>query len=137
MDHLHYLNVLAKIAETVEPVANARIAAGIVYKRDFLSMGINRRKSHPLQKTHGKNEDSIYLHAENDAIVTVLRSGADLSRCTLYVARVKWLDTERSTLVWGRSRPCIGCMSAIKTYKIPRVVYTEDLNTFSVYLAST
>jgi deoxycytidylate deaminase len=47
----------------------------------------------------------------------------DLRKSTLYVARAKIQDT---TPVCALSKPCSGCMKAIRFYGIKKVVYTLD-----------
>ena len=50
-----------------------RLAAGIVHKKSLIATGVNSYKSHPLMLQFGKNSDSIFLHAEVDAIKNALR----------------------------------------------------------------
>ena len=66
------LSELALIAKELRPIQSARIAAAIVQKNNIVSIGVNSRKSHPFQKKYGKNDDSIFLHAETDAIKNAL-----------------------------------------------------------------
>jgi tRNA(Arg) A34 adenosine deaminase TadA len=124
-------SLLMTMAETVEPVGDARIASAIVLKNDVISFGINKRKSHPFQKKYGKNEDAIYLHAEIDAIKNALRhiEQEELSRASLYVARVK---RSKSQFVQGLAKPCAkGCCKAIAAFGIKNVYYTT--NTQGIY----
>lgn len=125
-----YINLLSKLASTVEPVAQARIASCLVYKNDIVSFGICRMKTHPFQAKFSKNENSIYLHAETDCIKNALRSIqlADLSRCTLYICRVKFESRTKENLVFGMAKPCSGCAKAIATFDIKTVVYSLDNN---------
>ena len=122
------IELLARLAETVEPVRKARLAASIVISNDVVSFGINQLKSHPLQSRFGKNEDSIYLHAEIDAIKNALRhiNVEDLEKATLYITRVKFDSWEKRNLIYGLAKPCSGCQRAILTFGISRVVYTLD-----------
>ena len=132
--HKRFLNMVALVAQDVVPVASARISAGIVIKSRMISLGSCSYKTHPFQKTYGKNSDSICLHAEIDAIKNALRrvSVEDLKRATLYVARMKKEVVNNLTLtyrdVWGNSRPCIGCQKAIATFGINKVYYTTDIH---------
>ena len=79
MSEIKYLSVLEKMAEAVPAASHrglrARLAACVVYKRDIVSFGINQLKSHPFQAKFSKNEDSIFLHAETDAIKNALSFG--------------------------------------------------------------
>ncbi len=123
--HKEYLDLLAKIAETVVPVASSQHAAAIVYKNQIISIGTNKKKSHPFQKKYGSNGDAIYLHSELDAIKAALKilSLEELSKSTLYVCRVKY---ENNKLVWGKSRPCAGCLKAIAKFNLTKVFFTEE-----------
>lgn len=123
--HNRVLNTLFKLAQDVAPVASARIAAGVVYRNEIISFGVNQMKTHPFQNRFSKNSESIYLHAETDAIKNALRSLSikDLEKCTLYICRAKY--SERN-FVYGLSKPCPGCMRAISTFNIRKVIYTCD-----------
>lgn len=108
----------------------AKLAAALVIKRDIISVGVNTMRSHPVQKKFGKNDASIYLHAEINAIVNSLNhvDKDDLRKASLYVYRVKkdMNDPKRTYWIDGLSCPCEGCMSAIDSFKIKRVVYSTD-----------
>lgn len=124
--HSKYINILSKVAIAVEPVAQARIAAALVYKNEIVSFGINQRKSHPFQKKFGKNDNSIFLHAENDVIKNVLKTYEIdlLSKMTLYICRVK-LDKNKN-FIFGLSKPCCGCQRSISNFGIKKVYYSLD-----------
>lgn len=120
-------STLTKMAETIEPVGNARLAAAIVIKNEIVAFGINRRKSHPFQKKFGRNCDAIFLHAEIDAIKNSLRhvDTDALSRASLYVARVK--KGKGNRFIQGLAKPCEnGCCNAIAAFNIKNVYYTTD-----------
>jgi tRNA(Arg) A34 adenosine deaminase TadA len=76
-----------------------------------VSIGYNKRKTHPLAAQFSKKPDSnIYLHAEIDAIRLAIRNtrtSADFRDCDLYVARVLKDGTV------ANSKPCSGCERAI------------------------
>ena len=118
---------LFKLARDVEGVSSARLACCIVIKNNIIAYGFNQKKSHPFQAQYGKNEDSIYLHAETDAIKNALKrvSQDDVSKATLYVARAK-IDHRTRKWIYGMAKPCIGCARAIATFDISNVVYTLD-----------
>jgi len=129
--HEKVLDLLATIAEGVErntTASGARLAAALVYKNRIVSVGINQKRSHPFQAKYSKNEDAIYLHAETDTIRTALRhlSEKQLSKSTLYVCRIKHEDGSDTPLIWGLSKPCVGCQRAIATFDIKGVVYSEE-----------
>lgn len=126
--HDKYMNILSKMAMAVEPVRQARIAACLVYKNEIISFGINQMKTHPFQAQFGKNKESIFLHAETDCIKNSLRELEvdDLSRCTLYICRMKYETHEKKKFVFGLAKPCAGCARAITTFNIKKVVYSLD-----------
>ena len=123
-----YISILAKMASSVEPVRKARLAAGIIIRNEIISFGINQLKSHPLQSKFGKNSDSIYLHAEIDAIKNALKliDVNDLKKSSLYITRVKYDSWEKKNLIYGLARPCLGCQRAIMTFQISKVIFTND-----------
>ena len=122
------MKVLSKIAETVEPVAAARLAAALVYKNEILSFGINKKKTHPFQKKYATNDCAIFLHAETDAIYNALRKHDTdiIGRSSLYICRMKWDNGKKMNFVQGIARPCEGCQRAIATFNIKQVCYSLD-----------
>lgn len=126
----HFLNIAERISEDLAPVAGAKVASILVVRNEVLSVGCNLRKSHPFAARWGKNEDSIYFHAEVNSIYNALKryEEDELQRMktTLYVCRVKHPPSTKGDYLWGLSRPCRGCMKAIDYFKINRVVYTLD-----------
>ncbi len=125
MKVMEYLGILAR---DVPKVGNARLAAALILDNKIVSVGVNSRKSHPFQAKYGKNKDAIYLHAETAAIKNFLRMDEPdkLSRCTMFVCRVKQSNTIPRYTVWGLARPCIGCQRAIALFNIKKVVYSSD-----------
>ena len=123
--HSRHINLLSEISIHIKPVAQARIAASVVYQNNIISIGFNQDKTHPFQKRYGKNDDAIYLHAETHAIKNAINkiSKEKLSKSVLYICRVKIL---RNKFVFGMSKPCEGCMKAISTFDIKKVYYTLD-----------
>ncbi len=123
------MSTLEKLAETVQPVGAARIAAAVVYGNDVVAFGINRKKSHPFQKKFSRHPDAIWLHAETDAVSKAMKilSLDELSRSTLYVCRVRFDDNDRVNLRRGLAKPCEGCMRCAASFDISKVCYsTED-----------
>ena len=125
MKHNYHMHTLFKLASSIEKVAGARIASSLVLKNTILSFGFNQRKTHPFQAKYGKNNESIYLHAEADAIKNALKcySLEDLKNSVLYICRSK---TMNKSIVTGLAKPCEGCMRAIANFNIKRVVYSTD-----------
>lgn len=115
-----YFSILKTIAEDVVPVRRFRHTALIVLRNTIIGVGFNQLKTHPLQKQFAKNSESIYLHAEIDALINSLKrcSVDDLRRATLYVIRVD----KRGYL--GNSTPCEGCARAIVKFQIRNVVHS-------------
>ena len=103
-----------------------KVASGVVYRKHLIATGINSYKSHPMMLEYGKNSESIFLHAEVDAIKNALRvvTQDQLTKCDLYVVRVK--KDERGHYVHGLTKPCEGCSRAIATFNLRNVYYTRD-----------
>ena len=127
------LHTLAKVAEANDD-SNIRFAAAIVYRNKIISVGINHRKSHPLQKKYAKNSEAIFLHAEVHAIKNALREipVEDLGKCDLYITRVKKPQSFADKFVWGLSKPCPGCARAIAEFRIRKTIYTCDNGNYEV-----
>jgi tRNA(Arg) A34 adenosine deaminase TadA len=121
-------NMMEKIAQDVAPVGAARIAAGVFRRNELIAVGVNSYKSHPFQVKFQRNSDSIFLHAETDAIKNALKriDVEDLRYCSLIICRVKYDSIQKNNLVWGLAKPCSGCMKAIISYNIRKVYYTCD-----------
>jgi len=76
----------------------------------------------------GYRPDQIYLHAEIDAIKNALRliDQDQLSKCDLYIVRVKRKSSKDRAFVYGLAKPCPGCKRAIANFNLRNVFYTED-----------
>jgi tRNA(Arg) A34 adenosine deaminase TadA len=105
-----------------------KMAAGIVYRKHLVATGVNSYKSHPMMYEWGKNEDSIFLHAEIDAIKNALKliDQNQLSKCDMYIVRVKRKSIKDQTFVHGIAKPCTGCSRAIANFNLRNVYWTED-----------
>jgi len=56
------LDFLSKAAEAADHSGmRARLAAAIVLRGDIISVGFNRKKSHPFQVQYQTNDKQIYL----------------------------------------------------------------------------
>ena len=130
------MNANKTIIEMLEKVAIAstedtptKLAAAVVMRNKIISIGVNQRKSHPFQKKYGRNDESIFWHAETDAIKNALKviDVDDLTRCDLYIVRVKKPKPKSKEWVWGLAAPCDGCRRAIATFGIRNVIYTTDV----------
>ena len=110
-----------------EKTHTVRICATLVYKNTIICTKSNIKKSHPFQKRHSTNDEAIFLHAENNAIVSVLRMGFDIEKlryCQLYVARAALFD--KKNFSQADVKPCEGCQSSIALYRIRDVFYTTN-----------
>lgn len=107
---------------------NFKLSAAIVVKKDIISIGYNQMRTHPLQSQFSKNEHSIYLHAEINAIAAALNHvhRDALRKATLYVHRVKRSGPDCKSWIDGEACPCEGCSAAILAFGIPRVVYSTN-----------
>lgn len=126
--HEKHLRTLWILAQDVERVGNARIAAGIVVNNDLVAVGINERRYTRLQgkfKTHPKQ---VCVHAEIAAIAAASKKGVKVDGATLYIARAKKASyAEQHKWLFGIARPCPSCMKAIYAFNIKKVYYTIDL----------
>lgn len=127
---LRIVNSLWELTSSIQPVANARIAAAVIHKNQIVGVGINQRKSHPLQKKYAKNEDAIFLHAEINAIrnaVHVLTLD-DFKKSDIIIVRRKFQKIKNGYdyPVFGLAKPCIGCMEAIKDFGIRNIYHSCD-----------
>lgn len=127
------LNTLQTMALDVPPVKTARLASAIAIRGNVMALGNNQLKSHPFHRTYGKNEDSLFWHAETHCIHNFIRKhDVDLlQKATLYVVRIKRPSERSREFVLGMARPCRGCMSCIEDFGIPRIVYSNDHSGFS------
>lgn len=114
------VSTLIKYASDVPSIRGSSHVASIVYKRRIISVGTNQLKTHPIMGRFGKNDKSIFLHAEIDAIVKCINiHGVEiLGKCDLYVVRL----TKGGKV--GNSCPCPGCQRAIEAFNIRKVYHT-------------
>ena len=117
--HERRLQELTIIASGATDFVYNRHAAALYIGNKLISVGINQKKTHPIQAKFGRNKDAIYLHAEIAAIVNALKVVAldDLRRAVLYVAKY---STNGHTL----SKPCKGCQRAIMHFNIKDCIWT-------------
>lgn len=109
----------------------ARLAAAIYHKNRIIGIGLNQKKTSPFQAKFGKNENSIFVHAEIAAIKQALYyyDVEELMRLktTLYICRVKKPSSmPKGPFIWGISKPCHGCQGAIVEFRINKIIYTLD-----------
>ena len=116
----YVFNVLKDESRNADRVKSSYHAAAIVYKKRILSIGLNRRKTHPLMTKYNSRSGQIFLHSEVDAIIkTINLYGQDiLKECSLYVLR-----TTKSGKI-GYSKPCSSCQQHIDFYGIKKVFWS-------------
>ena len=116
-----------KLAQSVEPVRGARIAASVVHKGKVVSYGYNHKKSHPFQAKFRKNAHAVFFHAEIHAIKNALQiiDVDDLSNCELYIVRAK-RDNNNKRWITGLSKPCNGCQKCIDLFELKNIYYSEE-----------
>ena len=116
-----------KLAQAVEPVRGARIAASVVHKGKVVSYGYNHKKSHPFQAKFCKNTHAVFFHAEVHAIKNALQiiDVDDLSKCELYIVRAK-RDKSNRKWITGLSKPCSGCQKCIDLFELKNIYYSEE-----------
>ena len=124
--HYNFLKYLELVLLEKPHVYNVRIAAAIVHKRDLLSIGFNSTKTHPLQARHADHPDRVHMHAEVNAICGSFKSKQDLDGCTIYICRLKYADSDKSSVIWGNVKPCDSCFKLIKDYNFKQIIYTLD-----------
>lgn len=114
-----YLNLATRLAKENPIQKLPQMAAVLELTNKQLVFGYNQRRTHPLQARFGKNSQSIYLHAEIDAIRRALMLNYDIDGATLYVSRVL-----RSGIT-ALAKPCIGCQRALVHFDIAECYWTE------------
>ena len=121
--HLKFFKLAKEIAKTSN-YGKIKIGAVIVRKNMIVSVGVNIRKSHPLQKKYNHLRFDLtaadnchhYIHAETAAIIHA--GSTDLSDCVIYVYR------EDLNGALACSRPCPACLSLIGLVGIKKIFYT-------------
>jgi deoxycytidylate deaminase len=126
-------DTLFKLAQSVEPVRGARIAAAVVLRGKVVAYGYNHMKTHPFQTKYAKNEHAIFFHAETHAIKNALRSIEvdELSKCELYIMRARYNANHKWE--FGMSLPCEGCKKCIEEFGIKQVYYTVNGSGIKTY----
>ncbi len=136
--HFRRLEFLSKLAEDLPGSGNlqhgcgCRVASAIFIRNDLISIGWNQQKSSPFQAKYGKNPKAIFLHSEIHAIKRALRDFSieefTKKKKTLYICRVKKCSVTKK-FIWGLSKPCKGCISAIYEFNFQRVIFSlnEDI----------
>ena len=125
------IDMLTEVAKANDVPFPARVAAAVVHRNKLISVGMNKDKSHPMQKRFQSNKEAIFLHAEIDAIKNAIKKVDDvdfLQKCVVYIVRVK-KNGKKGDWIWGMAKPCAGCMRCIEAFLLKGVVYTTDNQT--------
>lgn len=124
--NIRVFKILRDVAEVIEPVSKARMAAAIVYKNTIISIGVNKYKSDPLQLRFNKKEGKIYLHAEISAIKKASKELTDyqFKKSDIYVYRLRTSNTA------GISYPCNGCLNAIYEFRLKNINFINEKGEF-------
>lgn len=110
---------LLKHVHGADMVGNSLHCAAIVHKGNILSIGLNKKKTHPLQKKFADRPEKDCIHAEIDALVKIKHKHI-LKDCDIYVLRL----TKGNRIM--NSKPCAGCEKAINFYGIKNIYWTTD-----------
>jgi deoxycytidylate deaminase len=126
--HESIFNMLRVLAADVAPIKSSRMTAAIVRGKEIISFGANQMRTHPFQAKFGKNPESLFWHAETNAIFNALRvvDVDSLKKADLYVCRVKYSGTKREQFISGNAKPCTGCAKCIADFGVKRVFYTTE-----------
>ncbi len=120
---------LTKLAEDTPKVANAKVLAAVVYKNQLISLAANSMKTDPFQLRFATDKNfNISLHAENNTLKKAIKelTEKELSKSTMYIARVKRKHWNHDGYTWGLAKPCMGCRRAISTFDLKNYVYSTD-----------
>ncbi len=123
MKHRSRLDSLVKVATCVPKVSSGRLAAAVWLRNDLIAVGVNQKKTHPMQKKYSSNPERLYLHAEIDAIVKATRNIGNLSGCVMYVARARESGSGFEAAI---AKSCSGCYDCCSHFGLKGVFYTVD-----------
>lgn len=112
---------LRKCVVKADMVGNGQHCAAVVHRGKIISVGLNKRKTHPLQKLFADRPERQFIHAEIDAISKIKRKYI-LQDCAVYVLRLS--KGNRIT----NSEPCEGCKKALMFYNIKEIYWTRNEN---------
>lgn len=126
--HKRLLNKAVALAKDNWGIRNQfKLAAVMCYKNKVIAVGVNSKKTHPMQARFQAKRGSVCLHAEIDCLKNALKVVApdDLAKCKMVVARVK--KGEHGEMVPALAKPCRGCDRALVQFEVGEVWFsTED-----------
>lgn len=113
-----------KVAIEVAKLSTHRFPTGAVITRGskIISFGINKYKTHPLQRNHHTDELGTSIHAELDAILKVPRDKG--IGASIYIVRLL------KNNFTGNAKPCKYCRKLLIAENIYIIVYSIGNNKF-------
>ena len=112
---------IAQKASALSDFERIKIGAVIVKKNKLISIGVNSKKTHPIQKRYNDATLDYYktpcVHAEIAAIINA--RDEDLRGATIYVYR----DDRRGAI--AEAKPCLSCSAAIRDAGISTCFYSS------------
>lgn len=112
-----WMNLAIKAAKYNPIKGLPQVAAVLITQERGPVIGLNQRKSHPLQAKFGVRPGLPCIHAEIAAIVKA--SDLWLDDAEMYIARILKDGTP------ALAKPCPGCQMAIQAFDIKEVYWTE------------
>lgn len=111
---------LAKKVSVLSDHPQHKLGAAILYKKNVISLGCNKYKTHPKSPHQWK-----YLHAE---VVAVLKANQDVRGSDIYV----WRETKGG--IPACAKPCSSCMAFLIEAGIKRIFYSDTFGITSITL---
>ena len=117
----------AKNVSFLSDFKQVHIGCVAVYKKQFIGVGYNTNKTHPIQMKYNKYRNlycngmqpQAKLHAEIMCLLNIKDLDIDFSKVKLYIYR----EDKNGHL--ALSKPCDACMRAIKDLGIKEISYTD------------
>lgn len=118
---------LAKNASEFSDFDRVKIGSILVYKGNVLSVGWNKKKTHPYQKIlnrqrteRDENKIRNFLHSEIDCLINSKNLKINWNKVYIFIYR----EDKNGNL--AMSLPCLGCQLALKERGIKKVFYTDS-----------
>lgn len=127
-----YFDMARKAAQESD-FDNFKLGCVIVHKNKIISIGHNSKKTSPVQKKYNhyrhfntSNKPVKHsLHAEISALTSIPKCvdvNLDYSQVKVYIYRI----SPGKRLSQGLSRPCAGCLQALRDKGVRHIFYTTD-----------
>ena len=125
------ISKLTYLCDNLPYQTRVKIIAAIADKNKIYSISSNKLTTDPF---HLKWNPYPYPHAEVSVIKQFISiyDQEELKNCTLFVIRRKALPISHNLNIeiYGHAKPCIHCREALQYYKIPKIIYSTDEQTF-------